>query len=70
VFTAHAEIEGGKLLGAFERLLDGWQGQGYEIVSTRTLFESLEVERLPRCEVIFGEVPGRSGTLALQGGQG
>ena len=69
VFTAHAEMEGGKLLGVLERLLEGWQQQGYEIVSTRALFESLEIERLPRCEVVFGEVPGRSGTLALQGGQ-
>jgi len=24
-------------------------------------------ERLPRHEVVYGEVPGRSGTLALQG---
>ena len=68
VFTAHAEIEGGKLIGEFERLLEGWKRQGYRIVATRSLFESLEVERLPRCEVILGEVPGRSGTLALQGG--
>jgi undecaprenyl phosphate-alpha-L-ara4FN deformylase len=67
VFTAHAEIEGGKLLGEFERLLAGWTRQGYRLVPTRSLYESLEVERLPRCEVVFGEVPGRSGTLALQG---
>jgi undecaprenyl phosphate-alpha-L-ara4FN deformylase len=67
VFTAHAEIEGGKLVGEFEKLLEGWRRQGYSIVPTRSLFESLEVERLPRCEVVYGEVPGRSGTLALQG---
>lgn len=67
VFTAHAEIEGGRLAGEFERLLEGWKRQGYRIASTRSLFESLEAERLPRCEVVFGEVPGRSGTLALQG---
>jgi peptidoglycan/xylan/chitin deacetylase (PgdA/CDA1 family) len=67
VFTAHAELEGGKLAGDFGRLLEGWKRQGYDLVPTRTLFASLEVERLPRCEVIYGEVPGRSGTLALQG---
>jgi len=67
VFTAHAELEGGKLLDDFKRLLDGWQRRGYRIVPTRSLFESLEVEGLPRCEVVYGEVPGRSGTLALQG---
>ncbi|MGQ0653447.1 MAG: 4-deoxy-4-formamido-L-arabinose-phosphoundecaprenol deformylase [Betaproteobacteria bacterium] len=67
VFTAHAEIEGGRLIGELERLLEGWKRHGYRIVSTRSLYESLEVERLPRCEVVYGEVPGRSGTLALQG---
>ena len=67
VYTAHAELEGGRLLPLFERLLLGWQAQGYDLVSTRNLFESLDVEALPKCEVIYGEVPGRSGTLALQG---
>jgi undecaprenyl phosphate-alpha-L-ara4FN deformylase len=66
VFTAHAELEGGKFLGAFERLLSGWKAQGYEIVSLKTLFESLDPAQLPRHEVVYGEIPGRSGTLALQ----
>jgi peptidoglycan/xylan/chitin deacetylase (PgdA/CDA1 family) len=66
VFTAHAELEGGKLLSAFDRLLDGWKAQGYELVSLKSLFDSLDPERLPRHEVVFGEIPGRSGTLALQ----
>jgi len=67
VFTAHAELEGGKLMARFEALLEGWKRQGYELVSTRALFESLDVDSLPKCEVVYGEVPGRSGTLALQG---
>jgi len=67
VFTAHAELEGGRLFQVFEKLLSGWKRQGYELVSTRTLFSSFDVESLPRNEVVFGEVPGRSGTLALQG---
>ena len=67
VFTAHAELEGGRLIQVFEKLLSGWKRQGYELVSTGTLFSSLDVESLPRNEVVFGEVPGRSGTLALQG---
>jgi peptidoglycan/xylan/chitin deacetylase (PgdA/CDA1 family) len=66
VFTAHAELEGGKLLSAFDRLLDGWKAQGYELISLKSLFDSLDPERLPRHEVVFGEIPGRSGTLALQ----
>jgi peptidoglycan/xylan/chitin deacetylase (PgdA/CDA1 family) len=66
VFTAHAELEGGKFLAAFDRLLAGWTAQGYEIVSMSTLFQSLDPAQLPRHEVVYGEVPGRSGTLALQ----
>jgi len=67
IFTAHAELEGGKLLPAFDRLLGGWKKQGYELVSLRTLYESLDLAALPRHEVVYGQVPGRSGTLALQG---
>jgi peptidoglycan/xylan/chitin deacetylase (PgdA/CDA1 family) len=63
VFTAHAELEGGKLAPMFERLLAGWTAQGYTFVATRDFLTS----PLPRCEVVYGEVPGRSGTLALQG---
>lgn len=67
VYTAHAELEGGRLLPLFERLLLAWQAQGYDLVSTRALYESLDISSLPKCEVIYGEVPGRSGELALQG---
>jgi peptidoglycan/xylan/chitin deacetylase (PgdA/CDA1 family) len=66
VFTAHAELEGGKLLPEFEKLLGGWKAQGYEIVPTEAIFRALPPDP-PVCEVVYGEVPGRSGTLALQG---
>jgi peptidoglycan/xylan/chitin deacetylase (PgdA/CDA1 family) len=67
VFTAHAELEGGALLPAFEALLGGWQRQGYEVVSMKGLYDSLDVALLPCHEVTYGEIRGRSGTLALQG---
>jgi undecaprenyl phosphate-alpha-L-ara4FN deformylase len=67
VFTAHAELEGSRLIHDFEKLLSGWKRQGYELVSMRNLFSSLIIENLPKCEVIYAEIPGRSGTLALQG---
>ena len=67
VFTAHAELEGGQLSAVFEELLAGWKAQGYDIVSLAVLRRSLDPKRLPRHEVVLGEVPGRSGTLALQG---
>jgi len=67
VFTLHAELEGMKLYPVLERLLQGWRDQGYELTSTRTIYDGLDLQKLPRHEVIRGELPGRSGTLMLQG---
>ena len=67
VFTAHAELEGGRFAPLFDLLIEGWQAQGYEVVALIELYQSIDAARLPRHEVVYGEVPGRSGTLALQG---
>jgi undecaprenyl phosphate-alpha-L-ara4FN deformylase len=67
VFTLHAELEGQRLMPQFERLLKGWMAQGFELVAVRDLFEHLQVNRLRRHEIDLDEVPGRSGTLAIQG---
>ncbi|HEX9304442.1 MAG TPA: polysaccharide deacetylase family protein [Thermoanaerobaculia bacterium] len=67
VYTLHAELEGMKWLPTFERLLSGWRRQGYELVSIEALFRSLPPGGLPKHDVVMGEVPGRSGTLAVQG---
>ncbi len=67
VYTLHAELEGGKLAPVFEALLAGWKRQGYELVPMRTVAEDLDLKSLPRHEVVMGEIPGRSGTLAMQG---
>jgi peptidoglycan/xylan/chitin deacetylase (PgdA/CDA1 family) len=66
VYTLHAELEGGRLLPAFERLLAGWKAMGYTLVTTRSIFESLDRRALPRCVVDNATIPGRSGTLAIQ----
>ncbi|MBS4097401.1 MAG: 4-deoxy-4-formamido-L-arabinose-phosphoundecaprenol deformylase [Sulfuricella sp.] len=67
VYTLHAELEGMKLAGVFDQLLSGWKAQGYELVSLGQYQEHLNRDTLPRHEIIFDEIPGRSGTLALQG---
>lgn len=67
VFTLHAELEGMKLLPVFDRLLAGWRAQGYSLTSTQSIFQDLEPAQLPRHEIIRGTLPGRSGTLMLQG---
>jgi len=66
VFTLHAELEGGKLIGAFERLLREWQQRGVQLTDLGNYFAGLDVGALPRCDIESGAVPGRSGTLALQ----
>lgn len=67
VYTLHAELEGMRLATTFERLLAGWKAQGYQLVSMRSLYDTLQALTLPRCEVGPGTVPGRSGTLLCQG---
>jgi undecaprenyl phosphate-alpha-L-ara4FN deformylase len=69
VYTLHAELEGMKLLPVFERLLAGWHAAGHELVSLRDYYSSLELKSLPRHAVALAEIPGRSGTLAVQGGE-
>jgi len=67
VFTLHAELEGLKLASQFEALLAGWREQGYDLVAVGDLLDDIDVPSLPRHEMIRGDVPGRSGTLMLQG---
>jgi peptidoglycan/xylan/chitin deacetylase (PgdA/CDA1 family) len=67
VFTVQAELEGMKLAPVFEQMLLGWTAQGYRLVPLRALYDSVEPMALPRCEVGWGEVPGCSGRLIVQG---
>ena len=67
VYTLHAELEGGKLSGIFDELLSGWKSQGYALVAMKDMYQTLGMDRLPRNELARGEVPGRSGLLAIQG---
>lgn len=67
VFTLHAELEGMRLARVFEQLILGWKAQGWQLGPTRSLYESIEPMALPRCTVAPGTVPGRTGTLLVQG---
>ena len=66
VYTLHAELEGQKWMPIFEQLLQGWQQQGYELVSMHRYLQGLDRADLPRHEVTLGSIEGRSGTLAIQ----
>jgi len=66
VFTLHAELEGMLLLDAFESLLTKWQAAGATI-GRMAAIRDLAVQRpLLDQSVVMGEVPGRSGLLAIQ----
>jgi undecaprenyl phosphate-alpha-L-ara4FN deformylase len=67
IYTLHAELEGMNLLSTMHQLLLRWQADGFRIGTTRDIFETLDMQTLPRHEIIWGEVEGRSGHLAVQG---
>jgi undecaprenyl phosphate-alpha-L-ara4FN deformylase len=66
VFTLHAELEGMLLLDAFESLLVKWRDSGASIVRMARIHELAVQRDLPVRSVIMGEIPGRSGRLAVQ----
>ncbi|MBM3393291.1 MAG: 4-deoxy-4-formamido-L-arabinose-phosphoundecaprenol deformylase [Betaproteobacteria bacterium] len=67
VFTLQAESDGLGDVAILDGLLEGWRDQGYELCSLTGYFEWLPEKNLPRHEVVRGAVPGRAGTLMLQG---
>ena len=66
VFTLHAELEGMLLLHGFESLLTKWQAAGVTITRMAAIHQQAMQRPLPDQTVIMGEVPGRSGLLAMQ----
>jgi len=70
VFTLHAELEGQKLLPAFEQLLAGWQNQGHELVTMGELHQSWkntkQLDKIAVLPMTWGDVPHRSGELIIQ----
>jgi peptidoglycan/xylan/chitin deacetylase (PgdA/CDA1 family) len=66
VFTLHAELEGMLLLNAFESLLLKWRTAGVTITRMATIHQLAIQRPLPDQTVVMGEVPGRSGLLAIQ----
>jgi hypothetical protein len=66
VFTLHAELEGMRLLPAFESLLKRWQGAGAKISRMAAIHELGLQSPVPNQAVMMGEIPGRSGLLAMQ----
>jgi len=66
VYTLHAELEGMKLMPVMEKLLKQWKASGFNLVTLQQLYASLERSKLARREIIWSEVDGRSGLLAVE----
>jgi undecaprenyl phosphate-alpha-L-ara4FN deformylase len=69
VLTIHAELEGMLYKDWFEDFLKACLNKGVTFVLLADIAKDLRQDKaaLPVCEVIQGEIDGRSGTLALQG---
>jgi peptidoglycan/xylan/chitin deacetylase (PgdA/CDA1 family) len=69
VYTLHAELEGGRFLQPFQRLLQGWRAQGFSLVSLGEAYASLarEPAAFAHGAIEPGAVPGRSGVVYCQG---
>ncbi|HEX4152777.1 MAG TPA: polysaccharide deacetylase family protein [Steroidobacteraceae bacterium] len=70
VFTLHAELEGMLLRDSFESLLVKWREAGASVVDMASIHARVTRRPLPARRVILGEIPGRSGTLAVQAPEG
>ena len=66
VYTLHAELEGMKLMPVMEKLLEQWREAGFELVTLQQLHALLDRSKLPSREIIWAEVDGRSGLLAVE----
>jgi peptidoglycan/xylan/chitin deacetylase (PgdA/CDA1 family) len=66
VFTLHAELEGMLLLDAFETLLLKWRNAGATVTRMAAIHSLAMQRQLPIRAIIQGELPGRSGLLAVQ----
>lgn len=67
VYAARADLEGISLASVFEKVMQRWRGQGYEILSLKRYAEGLPAGDLPRHEIARQEVAPRFGPVAVQG---
>lgn len=68
VLTAHAEIEGMAKFDWFRAFIAATKANGIEIMPTATIAAELKQNpgNIPVCDLVDGEVDGRSGTMAVQ----
>ena len=68
VFTLHAEVEGGPLADRFGAWLARLRRAGRPVMTLRALAEAARARPVPEGAVARGQVPGRSGWVAMTSG--
>jgi len=66
VLTIHAELEGKVIRPAFVRLLEHFKQAGVRCITLGQAAK--EISNIPACELSMGEIAGRAGKVAIQGG--
>lgn len=69
VHTIHAEMEGGVMSHVFVDLLERLQTMGARFVTLADAAAEAQRGDIPCCELVMGELPGRAGKVAVQGGE-
>jgi len=67
VYTLHAELEGMQLLPVMGKLLMMWKSFDGKVCALEDTFKEIDLATLPRHQIGWGEIEGRSGHLAMQG---
>jgi peptidoglycan/xylan/chitin deacetylase (PgdA/CDA1 family) len=67
VYTLHAELEGMKMRPTMDRLLELWRDAGDDVGPLCATYDTLVPGSLDRRSIVWGEVAGRSGQMAVQG---
>jgi undecaprenyl phosphate-alpha-L-ara4FN deformylase len=67
-FTIHAEVEGMKYLSWFKEFLQTAKSQQIKFIKVEEIAQRAlcNIQSIPVCELIQGEIDGRSGTMAVQ----
>lgn len=66
VLTIHAELEGGVIRSSFVRLLERFKNDGVRCITLGQVAK--EISNIPACELYMGDIAGRAGKVAIQGG--
>jgi len=67
LFSLSADRMDAKTRTLLESLLTGWREQGHEAVSVQALAAKLDIDKLPRHEVVLGTLPGSRDPAPMQG---